>query len=143
MLISIATLGVVPSPFALTPHRGAIKGRYNVPRSFGSRSRYYALLNQRVVTVIVGFAPRLPFRIHPSLLRPAPCARHPSIPCFTVANPWVREGETSHRRRRARRVPMNFINKTTSTEMCAALTRPDKAQTDRPVQLLLYVSPRD
>lgn len=37
------------------------------------------------------------------------------------------------------RVPMNFINKTTLAR-CAA--RSYKAQTDRPVQLLLYVSPR-
>lgn len=36
----------------------------------------------------------------------------------------------------------NFINKTTSAR-CAPLTRPDKARTDRPVQLLLHVSPSE
>lgn len=82
--------------------------------------------------------PHAPFSLTAGSLRPASL-----YPAFHGCQPWVREGETSHRRRRARRVPMNFINKTTSTEMCAALTRSDKARTDRPVQPLLYVSPRD
>lgn len=82
--------------------------------------------------------PHTPFSPTAGSLRPASL-----YPAFHGCQPWVREGETSHRRCRARRVPMNFINKTTSAEMCAALTRSDKARTDRPVQLLLYVSPRD
>lgn len=113
-------------------------GRYRQrPTLLGSRSRYYALLNQscHCYCWLRGVSP-FPF----SFVVPALVPFAIPLSCVSrllTVNRWVGGSETQATAPFG--VPMNFINKTTLAR-CAA--RSYKAQTDRPVQLLLYVSPR-